>query len=204
MAIGVILFDADGVIQRTAGGWRERFASMLDRDANLDAFIAELFAAEKPCLTGAADFPTQLGSILRRWRSATTVEQALTVWTNIEVDHAVLERISALRRAGVACCLASNQQAHRARYMSGELGYKDVFDREFYSCRVGHAKPDQAYFEHILSELRLSPEQALFIDDVEPNVASARQVGINSVHFAANSGADALTEHLATYGIRIG
>ena len=204
MSIAVVLFDADGVIQRTAGGWRERFASMLDDATHLDAFVAEIFASERPCLTGAVDFPTQLGEVLRRWNSRTTVEQALTVWTNIEVDQRVVDLIRALRRSGVTCCLASNQQTHRAGYMSGELGYRSLFDREFYSCRIGHAKPDAAYFERILEELRLEPAQALFIDDVEPNVLSARQVGIPSVHFPANAGADALSGHLAAHGIRLG
>jgi putative hydrolase of the HAD superfamily len=201
---GVVLFDADGVIQRTAGNWRERFAEMLDDPRDLDAFVAEIFASERPCLTGAVDFPTQLGDVLRRWNSRTTVEQALTVWTNIEVDEAVVELIAALRRSGVTCCLASNQQTHRAQYMSSELGYRNLFDREFYSCRVGHAKPDAAYFEHILAALALAPDQALFIDDVEPNVISARQVGIPSVHFAANAGAEVLSGHLAAHGIRVG
>jgi len=204
MATGVVLFDADGVIQRTAGDWRERFAAMLDDATDLDAFVAEIFASERPCLTGAVDFPTQLEEVLRRWRSRTPVEQALTVWTNIEVDEGVVELIAALRRSGVTCCLASNQQTHRARYMSSELGYRSLFDREFYSCRVGHAKPDAAYFEYILADLALAPEQALFVDDVEPNVISARQVGIPSVHFAANAGAEVLSGHLAAHGIRAG
>ncbi len=156
---------------------------MLDDATNLDTFVAELFASERPCLTGAVDFPTQLGEVLRRWNSRTTVEQALTVWTNIEVDHVRGRSHSRVRRSGMTCCLASNQQTHRAGYMSGELGYRSLFDREFYSCRIGHAKPDTAYFEHILADLRLAPAQALFIDDVEPNVLSARQVGIPSVHF---------------------
>jgi putative hydrolase of the HAD superfamily len=204
MTTGVVLFDADGVIQRTAGGWRERFAAMLDDATDLDAFVAEIFASERPCLTGAVDFPTQLGEVLNRWRSRVPVEQALTVWTNIEVDESVLELIAALRRSGVTCCLASNQQTHRAHYMSSELGYRSLFDRQFYSCCVGHAKPDAAYFEHILTDLGLAPEQALFIDDVEPNVISARQIGIPSVHFTANAGAEVLSGHLAAHGIRVG
>jgi len=204
MTVEVVLFDADGVIQRTAGNWRERFAAMLDDATDLDAFVAEIFAAERPCLTGVVDFPAQLAEVLRRWRSRTTVEQALLVWTNIEVDRDVVELISNLRRSGVKCCLASNQQAHRAHYMSGPLGYGSLFDREFYSCRVGHAKPDVAYFEHVLADLGLAPTQALFIDDVEPNVVSARQVGIPSVHFKANAGVDELTGHLAAHEIRVG
>jgi len=204
VAIDAILFDADGVIQRTRGNWREQFAAMLGRDDDLDVFIRELFAAEKPCLSGAADFPTQLAFVLDKWRSPTPVEQALTVWTNIEVDTEVVRHINAIRRTGMPCFLASNQQAHRARYMSDELGYRTLFDREFYSCRVGFAKPDPAYFEHILLALNLAPERVLFVDDVEPNVVSARQVGIQCVHFPANAGAAVLSTHLAEHGVDTG
>jgi putative hydrolase of the HAD superfamily len=129
------------------------------------------------------------------------VEQALRVWTNIEVHADVIELIETLRRGGMPVHLASNQQAHRARYMSDELGYRAMFDREFYSCRVGYAKPDTAYFEHILDELQLPPDRVLFIDDIEPNVVAARSVGINSVHFAANAGAAALDAHLVQHGV---
>lgn len=201
--IDAILFDADGVIQRTRGNWREQFAAMLGRDEDLETFVKELFAVEKPCLSGAADFPTELGGVLERWRSPTPVAQALQVWTNIEVHTDVIELIESLRRGGMPVHLASNQQAHRARYMSAELGYRSVFDREFYSCRVGHAKPDTAYFEHILDELKLPPERVLFIDDVEANVLSARGVGIRGIHFAANAGVVALSAHLAQHGVEI-
>jgi putative hydrolase of the HAD superfamily len=201
MTIDAILFDADGVIQRTRGNWREQFAAMLGRDEDLETFVKELFAAERPCLSGAADFPTQLRTVLERWRSPTPVEQALQVWTNIEVHADVIELVGSLRRGGMPVHLASNQHAHRARYMSDELGYGAVFEREFYSCRVGYAKPDTAYFEHVLGELKLPPGRVLFIDDVEPNVVAARSVGISSVHFAANAGAAALDAHLAHHGV---
>jgi putative hydrolase of the HAD superfamily len=201
--IAAILFDADGVIQRTRGQWRERFQQMLGREADLEAFVAEVFAAEKPCLTGAEDFPSRLAALLARWDSDATVEQALAVWTDIEVNHEMIDRIATLRLAGFACHLASNQFAHRARYMSTELDYRSVFDREFYSCRVGHAKPDEGYFEHILSELQLPGDRVVFIDDIEPNVAAARRVGLRAIHFPANAGAAALAAHLAAHGIAI-
>jgi putative hydrolase of the HAD superfamily len=201
--IAAILFDADGVIQRTRGHWRERFQQMLGRDADLEAFVAEVFAAEKPCLTGAGHFPARLAELLARWRSDATVEQALAVWTDIEVDRQMTDRIATLRLSGFACHLASNQFAHRARYMSTELDYRTVFDREFYSCGVGFAKPDEAYFEQVLCELRLPPQRVLFFDDVEANVVAARCVGIRAIHFVANSGADALMAHLAEHGIAI-
>jgi len=35
-----------------------------------------------------------------------------------------------------------------------QCGYKEVFDAEFYSCRLGVAKPDAAYFLAILNDIQ--------------------------------------------------
>jgi putative hydrolase of the HAD superfamily len=204
MVIEAVLFDADGVVQRTRGNWREVFATMLGRDDDLESFIADVFAAEKPCLTGAADFPTRLAAVLDRWNGAASLEQALSVWTNIEIHEDVFSKIASVRRAGMPCHLASNQQAFRARYMSDDLDYRSKFDHEFYSCRLGHAKPDSVYFERILEALRIRPERVLFFDDVERNVLSAQNLGIHAVHFGANAGAEVLSAYLAEFDVRGG
>lgn len=196
-AVRAILFDADGVIQRTRGNWRADFAKLLGRDDQLDTFIAELFAAEKPCLIGQADFASQLAAVLGRWDSSGTVADALSIWENIEADAGVLAMIASLRRSGVGCYLASNQQAHRAAYMRDVLGYETLFDRAFYSYQLGFAKPDRAYFDRVLAELSVPAREVLFIDDV----ASAQLSGIRSVHFVANTGVTALRAHLAAHGI---
>jgi putative hydrolase of the HAD superfamily len=199
--VQAILFDADGVIQRTRGHWREQFVSLLGSEERLDAFAGELFAAEKPCLTGHADFAVELASVLERWNGRGSVDDALQIWLNIEVDAGVIETIAALRDSGIACCLASNQHARRARHMDEVLGYRARFDRFFYSCRVGFMKPDTTYFERVLDELALPPEQVVFIDDVAANVASAQRLGIRAIHFPAYAGSAALIDRLAGHGV---
>jgi hypothetical protein len=44
-------------------------------------FLTDVFGAERPCLTGAADFEAALGQVLRKWGSTVSVEVALRVWT---------------------------------------------------------------------------------------------------------------------------
>ena len=44
-------------------------------------------------------------------------------------------------------------------------GYRHMFDQKFYSCRLGAAKPDEAYFRSLLAHLEFPPEAALFLDD---------------------------------------
>jgi putative hydrolase of the HAD superfamily len=178
-------------------------ARLVDPQQDLDAFIADVVAAEKPCLLGAADFPTELDKVLRRWRSTTTVETALRIWTDISVDVSVLGAVAAARAGGLFCCVASNQHAQRAAYMSERLGYGEIFDREFYSCALGRAKPDPEFFARTLAMLELPPQEVLFFDDHESNAAAAREVGINGVHFQANAGAALLLEQLQEFGVSV-
>jgi putative hydrolase of the HAD superfamily len=50
------------------------------------------------------------------------------------------------------------------------------------SCEVGVRKPDPQIFRIALEQLHgVRPEQAVFLDDFEANVASARQVGMHGI-----------------------
>ena len=86
--------------------------------------------------------------------------------------------------------------------MSEQLGYASAFDRTFYSCDVGYAKPDPAYFEQIVRDLGVAPGDLLFIDDLDDNVAAARSVGLHAEVFRAEEGAEAMLQLLGSYGVR--
>ena len=166
LPIKAVLFDADGVIQRPAPERQERFRALLGpKEKHLDEFMAELWAAEGPTLAGNEDFAAALSRVLDRWRCEGSLEEALQAWAMLAVETAIVETIARLRLAGTRCYLASNQEAHRARYMSETLGYASTFDGEFYSCHMGVAKPDPAYFRSVLMEIQLSGDNVLFLDD---------------------------------------
>lgn len=199
--IRALLLDADGVVQRSARVWRDEMARLIDPHQDLNAFIADVVAAERPCLIGAADFAVELRAVLTRWHSGAAVQAAFAIWTDITVDRSILATVKALRAGGLCCGLATNQHAQRAAYMSAELGYREFFDREFYSCVVGRAKPDPEYFERVVTMLALPPQEVLFFDDHEGNAAAAREVGMNGVHFEPNAGSAVLVRHLNEFGI---
>ena len=205
-SIAAILFDADGVIQRPTVDYREICTQRLGiTSENLDRFMSEVFAVERPSLTGGGRFQTDLSALLARWQLAHRLDEALSVWTALETDPAMCEAIRALRAAGFCCCLATNQQEFRRAFMSRELGYAELFTREFYSCGLGYAKPDPAYFRAIAAELALPPERLLFIDDHPPNVQAAREVGLHAAVFTADfaSSSRVLRTVLAEHGIQL-
>lgn len=166
--------------------------------------MADYFAAEAPCLTGAADFAEALAPVLAKWKTTSDLAAVLAAWQVIEVDHSILALIADLRRSGVYCALASNQERHRAGHMSERLAYREVFDREFYSCHLGHIKPSPAYFREIVRLAVLDPDRTLFIDDRIDNVEAAWQAGLQATQFVLGeigTGAQPMRQLLATYGL---
>ena len=121
------------------------------------------------------------------WRDAL----ASVLDSDADVDRFLGDLFAAeLRQAGVCCALATNQNAHRARYMSDELGYARAFDHAFYSCDIGFTKPDPRFFQAVLDVLPYPPDHVLFIDDRQENVAAARDAGIRATLFQPQPGRD--------------
>ena len=203
MPIEAILFDADGVIQERPQGWRDALGERLGFRGNPEDFLADVYAAETPILDGSADIVEVLSTLLSKWNSSVTLDEALRVWTMLHVETAMIDTVRALKRRGAACHLASNQERYKARYMSEVLGYGELFEREYYSCHLGVTKPDQRYFRAILSDLALPPDQVLFIDDRQANVDSARHVGLHAFTFHLAAGKDDLHRQLAAHGFHI-
>lgn len=203
MPIQAVLFDADGVLQQRPQGWRDALGERLGFSGNPSDFLADVYNAETPILDGQAEFPEVLATLLSRWNCRASLEEALRVWTMLDVDSEITDTIRTLRQNGIACHLASNQERYKARYMSEVLGYRDLFDREFYSCHIGLKKPDGGYFRAILNTLELPPDQLLFIDDRQANVDSAREVGLHAVTFHLDTGWEELHRLLGAHGLRV-
>jgi putative hydrolase of the HAD superfamily len=202
-SIEAILFDADGVIQRPAEGRKSKWQEVLGSSRGLDDFLADIFAAESLALEGRLNFADELAKVLSRWSALGALTDALAAWTMIKVDGEVAGAVRTLRRLGVACYLATNQESHRAWYMSETLGYKDLFDQEFYSCRIGVTKPKEAYFRAILEKTRIRPGSTLFLDDHKENVDSAQAVGLHAAQFSLTDGFAALHRKLKQFGIHV-
>jgi len=188
--IDAILLDADGVVQTTSPEFHATLARAVGASERCDQFIREIFLVERDALVGGGDFREGLQRILRRWDVAAPVDEIMRAWSMITPVPGMLEYVAELRAGQYPVFVASNQQPYRARHMSSGLDYANAFVGEFYSCALGAAKPDPAFFRAILRELDLEPSRLLFFDDHEPNVNAARGLGIRAVQFDARAHED--------------
>ncbi|MGE4168478.1 MAG: HAD-IA family hydrolase [Candidatus Babeliales bacterium] len=63
-----------------------------------------------------------------------------------------------------------------------------LFDDIIASCQVQLIKPEKAIFEHVLQKHAFDPQEAVFIDDQQENIASAESLGIKGLLYT--KGAD--------------
>lgn len=68
------------------------------------------------------------------------------------------------------------------------------------SCKVGLVKPQREIFELVLKELKLKPEECVFIDDVEQNIAAAKSMGFKTLQFKNN---EQFVKELKGLGVKI-
>lgn len=79
--------------------------------------------------------------------------------------------------------LLSNASDVLPRLIRERYGLDGLFDVEVISALVGLAKPNPAIYQLALERLGTAPEATVFVDDYEPNVASAAALGIRAIHF---------------------
>jgi HAD superfamily hydrolase (TIGR01509 family) len=141
--------------------------------------------------------------VLRKRQSTVSVEVALRAWTDIEPATDILDLVHSLRLSGMSVSLATNQQAHRANFMTNSLGYWAYFDHLLYSCELGHSKPSVEYFSSALAKIEKEPSEVLFIDDHEANVSAARSCGLHGEVFHLSEGMGRMHEILKRYGLDV-
>ena len=94
---------------------------------------------------------------------------------------AMYDTIRAVRAAGFRTALLSNSWGCD-EYPRAD--FPGLFDAVVISGECGMRKPEQAIFLHAAKGLGLDPEQCVFIDDIEANVAAAAACGMTGVHHA--------------------
>jgi epoxide hydrolase-like predicted phosphatase len=94
----------------------------------------------------------------------------------------VVERVLELRRDGYQTALVTNNVREGSNMWRSLLAVDELFEVVIDSSEVGVRKPNAAIFELALRRLGLAdPSTAVFLDDLESNVAAARALGLHGI-----------------------
>lgn len=103
------------------------------------------------------------------------------------IDRATLfdgvpELLGSLRQQGLKLGLLSNTTIFESAVVE-KLGIGKLLDAMVFSWEIGVLKPEHEAFAHVLGELGVPPEAAVFADDGIRNVESARDYGMQAIVF---------------------
>jgi HAD superfamily hydrolase (TIGR01509 family) len=69
------------------------------------------------------------------------------------------------------------------------------------SYRVKTMKPAEAIYLDMLEKIGFSPEECVFVDDLEENISGARRLNLHAIHY---TGHEDLVSSLAELGVVAG
>ena len=83
--------------------------------------------------------------------------------------------------------LSNTNKIHISEFENkiGSKQYKEfyqLFDKVYYSHKIGHRKPNAEAFKIIIEENNLIAEEILFIDDSPQHIEGAKKLGIKTYH----------------------
>jgi len=99
------------------------------------------------------------------------------------MNGVMLEWVGKLRRSGYRTVLLTNMPADFFKIKVAQTPWYADFDVAVVSGLIGMIKPHREIYEHLLSVTGTAPERTLFLDDLEPNIAGARELGLHAELF---------------------
>jgi putative hydrolase of the HAD superfamily len=184
MTIRAVFFDFGGVLVRTEfQAPRQHLAERLGMEYEDLARIVFESETARQATVGAIPEEQHWATIMRRLKLPDSQGKAIQdeFFGGDVIDRELIATIRGLRpqyKVG----LISNAWAGLRAYITTQ-GFSDAFDAMIISAEVGLKKPEAPIYRLALETLGAAPAEAVFLDDFIENVAGARAVGMQAIHF---------------------
>lgn len=129
------------------------------------------------CKTQIAQYP-QYAPVIQAYSDQWIVALGYAIEGTVHV-------LESIKQNGFRIYAASNFARDKFEEARPRMPFLVLFDGIQISGTIGLKKPQPAFFEKMMKDFDFKAEQAVFIDDLEANIAAARSLGINGVHFKA-------------------
>lgn len=139
--------------------------------------------------------PSQFRAGLKKWLPETVTDKQIDDAWNALLIGFPADKAELLERLGKQYdlyLLSNTNEIHLPEVMTmidkahkpGRLG--KLFNKEYYSCRMGLRKPEKEIYEKVVFENNLSPDTTLFVDDLIQNIEGAKSTGLQTLHCTAD------------------
>lgn len=177
------LIESFAAIQEESGIGLESIGRAMARVAERDG-RNPLYELETGRLS-EADFLDRLGAALREETGGDVELHGFSAayFANLHPNEELIDYFRRLRGRGLRLALLTNNVREWEPLWRAKLPVDELFELVVDSAFVGMRKPDPEIYRLTLDRLALPASACLFLDDVDVNVAAARELGMRAVHF---------------------
>lgn len=174
----VVLFDFFGVIgYELSPVWFRRYFDDAVADAEkhrlVDPGDRGIISEDEMFQSIGAEVGVDPEQVRREWMELVTVnEEMINFIKKVKKSYPVY--------------LLSNALSGFLREILEKYDLYGLFDEVYISAELHMAKPDPEFFEECLKRIGVKAEETVMIDDNVKNLAGARSVGIDTIHFTDN------------------
>ncbi|WP_038468004.1 HAD family phosphatase [Arthrobacter sp. PAMC 25486] len=193
--IRAVVFDLDGVIRH----FLPDHAAEIERRHGLDIGSLDATAFAQPLLTEVTTGRISRAEWVREIGRALAAYAAAEEWGKLtpRPDPAILELADALRSRGTTVAILTNGTDTISDEVEAQ-GVRQHVDHVFNSATIGHIKPDQRIFQHVIDALGIDGPEIFFTDDSSSKLSGAIDLGFVTHHF---KGVQRLREALICTGV---
>lgn len=178
-----LLFDLGGVLIELAGV--PRLLEWMEYRVDADGLNKKWLYSEavRDYERGRISSKEYAEKMVEEFRLTISAEQFLKEYEFFPKDFypGARELLSNLSKKYKVAVLSNTNELHWSRFGREEC-LAGIADRCFVSHLTGFMKPDIEAFLHIIGKLGCEPGRILFFDDNLPNVAAARNAGMQAEH----------------------
>jgi len=139
--------------------------------------------------------------IVRRLGGNLTYEQFVQAWNAALLPETLQpDSLWAGLSKKYRLSLLSNTDPIHVAHMESTFTFFKYFPVRIYSCVVGSSKPNPVIYQDALRATKVKANEAVYIDDLEENVAAAKSLGMIGVHCAIPS---TLIDSLKSAGVEV-
>ena len=180
-----VIFDIGGVLidydfRRLAGALSARTGQDPGR---LLVLLAQDVVREVE--TGQTDPEDFFRQVMAPLLPGMTYDDWISAWAdNYSVNAPGWTLLEDARENGRTVSLLSNLARYNQLAIDGKFPhFFRAPDHSFYSYELGLQKPDPRIYVAVCRALGVAPDECFFLDDLEENVESAREVGMRALRF---------------------
>jgi len=175
-----VIFDMGGVLYDWQKGWRETARKLGRNYKELIKIVLKLAPSAELGELSLSEFFQKVGEdagLGNKWKQ---MDRDIPFnFPRIDETFELLEMLKGKYKLAV---LTNNPPEIMDRWE--KVGdYKKYFDIIIDSSEVGFRKPEREIFILTCQELKLSPEECLFIEDSKEHIEAAQKLGFKVVHF---------------------